>query len=116
MHHENDKTPSCFSNLFSQSEQLKIKLVGVALQSIRVPGGPQSTRHAFVFIIYFILPTLLVQLVQFCLLSVFRWVLSSYAAARMLVPIYLADLLNQMIGDLVSPCFNVWIPGGALIR
>ena len=57
MHHENDKT-SCFSNLFSQSEQLKIKLVGVALQSIRVPGGLPSTRHAFVFIIYFILSTL----------------------------------------------------------
>ena len=43
--------------LFSQLEQLKIKLVGVALQSIRVLGGLVLTRHAFDFIIHFILST-----------------------------------------------------------
>ena len=43
--------------LFSQLEQLKIKLVGVALQSIRVLGGLVLTRHAFDFIIRFILST-----------------------------------------------------------
>ena len=43
--------------LFSQLEQLKIKLFGVALQSNRVLGGLVLTRHAFDFIIHFIFST-----------------------------------------------------------
>ena len=55
--HENGKKTSCLSNLFSHLEKLQIKLVGVTIQSIRVLGWLQSTRHVFVSIIYFILST-----------------------------------------------------------
>ena len=54
---ENGQKTSCLSSLFSQLEKLKIELVGVTLQSIRMLGGLQSTRHAFFFIIHFILST-----------------------------------------------------------